>query len=111
MSIILNLEKGLNLTNGAPQNWMVDLPDVTWSSVPKNGTDLSHIETTINVPNHINYKEQFVDFLFDLVTCTTETCLPKSFLIKIPIKFDKTSKSKIIQNIKLVINPNDIKVL
>ncbi|XP_056635205.1 NHL repeat-containing protein 2 isoform X1 [Diorhabda sublineata] len=110
-SIYLNLEKGLNLTNGAPQNWMVDLPDVTWSSVPKNGTDLTHIETTINVPNHINYKEQYVDFLFDLLTCTTDTCLPKCFLIKIPIKFEATGKSNVTENINLVMNSSDIKVL
>lgn len=109
VAVKLSFDDGLGLTNGAPTNWAVDVPDLTWSAVPKNGADLNNIETVINVPSVGASGDYNLDLLFNLVTCTKDACLPKSFLVRIPVEFRKGGEVKVDEKIELVLNPNGVK--
>lgn len=112
--LILNLNISfqgvLGLTEDAPQSWVVDLPDPTWSAVPKNGTDLQDIDIVVNIPES-DTKDNFVDLVFDIVTCTSEVCLPKTFVIRLPVKYAKSAKTHLNEKLRLILSPNDIKVV
>ncbi|XP_969236.3 NHL repeat-containing protein 2 isoform X1 [Tribolium castaneum] len=103
----LNIEfaNGLKLTEEAPQKWSVKLPDVTWSCVPSSGDNLKNIDVVVSVPNRGQ-----IDFVFDLVTCTVETCLPKSFIVRVPIDLKSNVSTSANANIKVVLDPNNIQV-
>lgn len=111
--LILNLnisfQNGLSLTEDAPQSWLVDLPHPTWSAVPKNGTDLQHIDIVVNIPEN-DTSENNIDLVFDIVTCTSEVCLPKTFIIRIPVKYTKTAKTHLSEKLSLILSSNDIKI-
>ncbi|XP_028138352.1 NHL repeat-containing protein 2 [Diabrotica virgifera virgifera] len=110
LTVNFKFDKGLGLTEGAPQTWLVDLPDITWSSIPKNGSNLELVETTISVPTNGIKQNQNIDFLFNLVTCTDDTCLPKSFIVRVPIVY-QNSESKVTENISVLIKPENILLL
>ncbi|XP_074025751.1 NHL repeat-containing protein 2 [Leptinotarsa decemlineata] len=111
VSMDLVFENGLGLTEGAPQTWLVDLPDITWSAVPLNGTDLKNIDLVISVPVSEHAKENNVDFIFNLVTCTSETCLPKSFIVRLPIHYQNEKKMSVNEKLTVAISPDKMKIL
>ncbi|XP_072389344.1 NHL repeat-containing protein 2-like [Diabrotica undecimpunctata] len=110
LTVNLKFDNGLGLTEGAPQTWLVDLPDITWSSIPKNGSNLDLVETTISVPTNGINQNQNIDFLFNLVTCTDDTCLPKSFIVRVPIIY-QNNESKVTENISVLVKPENIVLL
>lgn len=82
----LDLISGLGLTADAPQSWIVDLPSASWSSVPNRGSNVLNVDTVISVPP-VDVESVVVDFVYNLVTCTPDVCLPKSFVIQQHISF------------------------
>ncbi|KAJ8970807.1 hypothetical protein NQ314_001020 [Rhamnusium bicolor] len=112
---IINLniafKNGLGLTDGAPQSWVVDLPDATWSAVPKNGNDLKNMDLVISIPLEKNAKENNIDIVFNLVTCTSETCLPKNFIIRVPLRYTKDEATSISDKLEVSVSPSDIQIV
>ncbi|RZC32846.1 NHL repeat-containing protein 2 [Asbolus verrucosus] len=98
---------GLKLTEEAMQRWSVKLPDVTWSCVPNSGDNVKNIDVVVSVPDG---KDGKINFIFDLVTCTVETCLPKSFIIRVPVTFKKNGATSITTRVKAILDPNNIEV-
>ncbi|KAG5887873.1 hypothetical protein JTB14_011408 [Gonioctena quinquepunctata] len=112
--LILNLEllfDELELTEDAPQSWLVILPDVTWSAVPKSGTDLKNIDLVISVPVTEAAKEDNIDFIFEIVTCTPDSCSPKSFIIRMPLHYSKNCFLRTTERVKVAVSPDNVKVL
>ncbi|CAH1175658.1 unnamed protein product [Phaedon cochleariae] len=107
LKINLVLENGLGLTEGAPQSWYVDLTDTTWSAVPKNGTDLADIDVVVSVPGNALCP---VDFVFDLVTCTEESCLPKSFVLRVPVEGGGDGGTSVSENVDVILSQNNLMI-
>ncbi|CAG9863691.1 unnamed protein product [Phyllotreta striolata] len=108
LTIKLAFENGLGLTEGAPQHWMVNLRDVTWSAVPKSGSDLNKIETVISISKSSASEANNLDFLLNLVTCTADSCLPRNLIVRIPVKFKKNGDIKISEKIDLILRPEGV---
>ncbi|KAJ8950445.1 hypothetical protein NQ318_010322 [Aromia moschata] len=105
----IEFDAGLGLTEDAPQTWLIDLPDPAWSSVPKNGNDVKNFEVVISVPPKKDAKENFVDAVFNLVTCTSETCLPKSFIVRIPICYTDKGATSLNNKSNISLGPSSVK--
>lgn len=107
----VSFKNGLKLTEEAPQTWLVDLPDSTWSCVPKNGSTLKDINLVISVPLDKDVKDNFADIVFSLVTCTLETCLPKNFIVRLPVTYSKDVSTSVTRKIEVGVSPSDIQVV
>ncbi|XP_018561390.1 NHL repeat-containing protein 2 isoform X2 [Anoplophora glabripennis] len=110
-SIDVSFKNDLKLTDDAPQSWLVDLPDSTWSCVPKNGSNLKNINLVISVPLERDAKDNFADIVFSLVTCTRETCLPKNFIIRLPVVYSKDASTSVTRKIEVGASPSDVKIV
>lgn len=108
LKVNIVFRNGLGLTEEAPQSWVIDLPSSTWSAVPKSGNNLSNIESVITIPSSTDLVDGYVSFIFDIVTCTSETCLPLSFIARVPVKYDKTSGTHADDHLEIAINPNNV---
>lgn len=106
-SISIKFANGLKLTEDAPQKWMVKLPDVTWSCVPSSGDTMKDIDVVVSVPRGKNGQ---IDFVFDVVTCTSETCLPKIFVVRVPIQLKSNNATSVNTNVNVTLDPNNIQV-
>lgn len=110
-SFKISFTNGLGLTEDAPQNWLADFPDSTWSCVPKNGSNIKNVELVISVPQERDVKDNFSDVVFNLVTCTVETCLPKNFIIRLPVAYSKEALTSVTRKLEVVVSPSDIRVV
>jgi sugar lactone lactonase YvrE len=104
----IEFANGLKLTEEAPQSWHVRVPDVTWSCVPSSGDNLRSVDVVVSVPGGNDGK---IDFIFDLVTCTVETCLPKSFVVQIPVQLRSNGTTNTDTKVRVVLDPNNIEVM
>ncbi|XP_063909469.1 NHL repeat-containing protein 2 isoform X2 [Zophobas morio] len=99
---------GLKLTEEAPQSWSVELPGVTWSCVPASGDTVKNVDVVVSVPSGtVNSK---IDVEFNLVTCTEETCLPKSFIVRVPVVQKNTGSMNVESNLRVILDPNNIQI-
>ncbi|CAG9768784.1 unnamed protein product [Ceutorhynchus assimilis] len=106
----LKFSNGLKLTEDAPQKWIAELPGPTYSCIPKNGTDMSNIDMVLSIPSQNDKTEEKVDVCFSLITCTSETCLPTVFAIRIPIEFSEIENVKVERDVNVIVDPNNINV-
>ncbi|KAK5650298.1 hypothetical protein RI129_001327 [Pyrocoelia pectoralis] len=82
----MELANGLCLTSEAPQSWTVLLPHSSWSCVPSHGTDVLNVKVYLNIPpSEIGSTK--VDFLYNIIACKSDVCIPKKFIIRQPIEF------------------------
>ncbi|KAF7278869.1 NHL repeat-containing protein 2 isoform X2 [Rhynchophorus ferrugineus] len=109
LKVILRFHDTLKLTEDAPQKWMVVLPNATYSSVPKNGTDIKAIDLVLSLPPKKDDGNDFIDIAFDLMTCTNETCLPKSFVLRIPLIFEENGALHLEKITNVILDVNNIK--
>lgn len=107
----VSFKNGLKLTEEAPQTWLVDLPDSTWSCVPKNGSNLKDINLVISVPLDKDAKDNYADIVFSLVTCTSETCLPKNFIVRLPVTYSKDASTSVTRKVEVGVSPSDVQVV
>lgn len=84
LQIKLTFLKGLKISEGAPQKWFVHLPNASWSCVPTSGSSVDNIDLVLSIPKVLSSEN--VDIVFNLITCTTESCYPKSFIVRQPIE-------------------------
>lgn len=96
LQLDLTFANGLKLTDEAPQRWVADLPEPSWSCVPRSGSNVETVDVVINFPS-TDIETASVDFVFELVTCTNSTCLPKNFIIRQPLEF-VTQNSQVVES-------------
>ncbi|CAH0559630.1 unnamed protein product [Brassicogethes aeneus] len=108
LDVKLNFQGGLKLTHDAPQKWMVDLPNASWSCIPNSGCDLSNIDLVISVPESKGNSKFPIDIAFSLVTCTADTCFPKSFVLRANVEYCNNGQTSIEKQINVILNPNNI---
>ncbi|XP_019868171.1 NHL repeat-containing protein 2 isoform X2 [Aethina tumida] len=108
LSIKLNFKDGLGLTQDAPQKWIVDVPNATWSCVPNSGCDLKNVDMVVSVPEMNSAKGKTIDIAFNLITCTSETCLPKNFIVRANVEYNNNGKTNINEEVMIHLNPLDI---
>ncbi|XP_060525437.1 NHL repeat-containing protein 2 isoform X2 [Cylas formicarius] len=104
----LKFENGLGLNSEGVQRWVINLPEPTWSCVPKNGQDVKMMDTVISVPPHKNNNN--IDVSFNLVTCTTNACLPKNFIVRIPVFFENSASINVERVVDVVLDTNNIRI-
>ncbi|KAL1501383.1 hypothetical protein ABEB36_006711 [Hypothenemus hampei] len=103
---------GLKLTPDAPQKWLVSLPSPIYSCVPKNGTDIDNVDIVLNVPPQKDLKGgSHVDVFFKLVTCNEETCLPREFLIRLPLEPQENEVLSLEREYNVIVDLNNIKIV
>ncbi|XP_030751794.1 NHL repeat-containing protein 2 isoform X2 [Sitophilus oryzae] len=110
VKINLKFRDGLKLTPDAPHRWIVSLPNPTYSSVPKNGTNVKGIDLVLSLPPKKDNLDEFIDVIFDLVTCTDETCLPKSFVLRIPLGFQENGALHLEKELNVILDVNNVSV-
>lgn len=110
-SFKISFTNGLGLTEDAPQSWLVDFPDSTWSCVPKNGSNIKDIDLVISVPQEKDAKDNFTDVIFNLVTCTSENCLPKNFIVRLPVAYSKDAATNMSRKFEVTVSLSDIRVV
>ncbi|CAH1987526.1 unnamed protein product [Acanthoscelides obtectus] len=111
ISVKINLGRNVKLTDDTPQSWAVDLPDFTWSAVPKSGSELDDIDVVISVPPHTNGGTNDVDFVFDLVICGADTCIPRKFLMRVPVEYSEKGSIHVSETIGAEVGQGRIKML
>lgn len=99
LSINLQIDENVKLTDGAPQKWAITLPNNTdWTSTSANGS----IEIDDNnksgkaiidinaVENSQGVQEQQITITFKLSLCAinADICYPKTFSIIVPVVYD-----------------------
>lgn len=96
--------EGLKLTENGHQKWWVELPNAAYSCVPSSG-DLKQVEFFVSVPPSSEFRRDSIIVVFDLMTCTDATCIPKKFGIEIPViegGDDEKDKNTLVSvNVKL----------
>lgn len=107
LQLDLSFANGLKLTDEAPQRWMVDLPEPSWSCVPRGGSNVENVDVVINFPS-TDIKTASIDFVFELVTCTNSTCLPKNFIIRQQVEFAE-QKSQVVER-SIQISLDELKI-
>lgn len=114
VAINVVFENELSLTEDAPQSWIVDLPNAAWSCVPSSGVNVKDVDVVVSVPAATpgSTSSDNIDFIFNFVTCTADKCLPKNFVVRLPVvyKTDQTCLN-IRSKLSLVLDPSDVKVL
>ncbi|XP_050314599.1 NHL repeat-containing protein 2 isoform X2 [Anthonomus grandis grandis] len=106
----LNFTKGLKVAPGAPQKWVAFLPSPTYSCSPKNGTNVKNIELVISIPEQTEKFIENVDISFSLITCTEDTCLPKMFVLRIPVEFCDNGNYIVESDIRVILDENNVNV-
>ncbi|KRT80441.1 hypothetical protein AMK59_6992 [Oryctes borbonicus] len=81
IQVNLNFLGGLKLSEEAPQKWFVDLPNASWSCVPVSGTSTENVDLVLSVPK-LATTTASIDLVFNLITCTADSCYPKSFILR-----------------------------
>lgn len=101
-------KNGLKLTEDAPQSWKVCVPYPTWSCVPNGADNLKDVDVVVSVPER---GKGNLDFFFDLVTCTTDTCLPIIFIVRVPIESNNPGNTSASKEITIALGPNSVEIL
>lgn len=103
----LNFTDGLGLTSDAPQSWIAHLPSASWSCVPNSDSNVLNFDVVISVPP-MDVDNAAVEFVYNLVTCTSDSCFPRSFVIQQPVNF--STNAPLSQNVSLKVILDQSKV-
>ncbi|KAF2894856.1 hypothetical protein ILUMI_11326 [Ignelater luminosus] len=103
----LDFRDGLALASDAPQNWNVHLPSASWSCVPNSDSNVLNFDVVISVPP-MDVENAVVDFVYNLVTCSSDSCFPRSFIIQQPVNF--STNAPFSQNVSLKLSLDRSKV-
>lgn len=100
--VSVQFSDGLKLTEDISQNWEVEIPNVSYSCVPKSGNNLKEVEFFVSVPPGPEIADDRVLVVFDIMTCTDSACIPKKFAVEIPMSCsEKKDEEKLVTvNIK-----------
>lgn len=103
LQVNIMFEDSLKLTDGAIQKWYVDVPSASWSCVPNTSSNIKDVDVVVSVPPSKAEETSTLDFIFDLLCCTKDTCLPKNFVLRQPITYHKTgpTEAKLLHKVSL----------
>lgn len=85
----LSFENDLGLTGEAPQKWSVQLPNESWGCVPTRGSGVEEVDFVVNAPSY--HSSEKINLLFNIVTCSINTCAPRNFVVVFPVEFVENS--------------------
>lgn len=109
MQVKFNFLKGLKLSYDAPQKWFVNVPNASWSCVPASGTSIENIDLVLSVPK-LSLSSAYVDFVFNLITCTVDSCYPKNFIVRQPIQITNNGVTSITNKIKVDVQVDKVEL-
>lgn len=112
ISLQLRLENGLKLTQEGEQKWLVDLPTVSWSSAPCSGANVTNFDTVVTIPPHSQAEEEtnLVEFVFNLLTCDKDLCMPKNFIVQVPVTYKQGGDVETSSSFSITVKPTSITV-
>lgn len=91
--LIVKLEmklENLGLTKDAEQKWSVDLPSAAWNCVPSAGSNVMDVDVVVSVPPMKDQGDSgVVEFVFNLLTCDNDVCMPKNFVVQLPVVYEQ----------------------
>ncbi|KAF5276026.1 hypothetical protein FQA39_LY00822 [Lamprigera yunnana] len=108
LGVTLEFANGITLTNGAPQSWKINLPDSSWSCIPTSDTNVFNVDSVLSIPSAVVNKTVNIDILYKLVICKSDTCMPKQFIIRLPITFSETASIAVESNVKFLLDQSKI---
>lgn len=112
IKLTMNLESGLKLTPEAEQKWVAELPSASWSSAPCSGSNVTDLDAVVNVPPHsqVQEEENILEFVFNLLTCDKDLCMPKNFVVKVPILYKQDGSTEVSSSVKVSLKPTAISI-
>lgn len=89
VKVLVHLDSGLKLTQEAEQKWLVDLPSASWSCAPCSGSNVTSLDAVVSVPPYSQSQEEanLLEFVFNLLTCDKDLCMPKNFVVQVPVAY------------------------
>ncbi|KAI4459761.1 nhl repeat-containing protein 2 [Holotrichia oblita] len=109
VQIKFNFLKGLKLSYDAPQKWFVNVPNASWSCVPASGASIENIDLVLSIPK-LSSSSVSVDFVFNLITCTVDSCYPKTFIIRQPIQITESGVTSFTNQIKVDVQVDKVEL-
>lgn len=114
INVFVNLESGLKLTQDAEQKWIVELPSASWSCAPCSGSNVTSLDTVTIVPpfsqSQDEEENQVVEFVFSLLTCDEDLCMPKNFVVQVPIVYKPNGNVEANSCISIHLKPSSIDI-
>lgn len=104
LQVHLNFTDSLKLTDGATQKWVVELPNAAWSAVPNCGSDINNIDVVVSVPSSKKSSKEAIDFIFNLLLCKEDTCLPKNVIVRQPVAYVDKGATEVNSDIQVSLN-------
>lgn len=108
LTINFELGSGIGLTNEAPQSWKIQIPDSSWSCVPTSGTNVLNVDIVLSVPPGELDQVTNIDIVYKLMTCKSDICIPKKFIIRQPIHFTDDALITLDTNINFLLDQSKI---
>lgn len=110
INLAVNLESGLKLTQDAEQKWIAELPSASWSCAPCSGSNVTSLDAVISVPPYSQSQEEnnVLEFVFNLLTCDKDLCMPKNFVIQVPIVYKQDGNIEVNSYITVNLKPSSI---
>lgn len=110
VKLTVNLENGLKMTQDAEQKWTADLPSAAWSCAPCSGSNVTGLDAVVSVPPSSQCQEEdnVLEFVFNLLTCDKDLCMPKNFLVRLPIVYKQDASTEVSSCVKVSLKPSSV---
>lgn len=110
IKLTVNLEHGLKLTPDAEQKWRVELPSACWSAAPSSGSNVTKLDAVVSVPPHSQVQEEntVLEFVFNLLVCDKDLCMPKNFVVQIPVGYKQDGYTEVNSSVQISLKPSAI---
>lgn len=112
VQLIVNLENGLKLTQDAEQKWLVELPSASWSCAPCSGSNITNVDAVVAVPPYSHTQEEcnHFEFVFSLLTCDNDLCMPKNFIVQVPVVYKQDGSVEVNNIVSVHVQPSEIRI-
>lgn len=108
IKVTVNLENSLKLTQDAEQKWIVELPSASWSCAPCSGSNVTSLDAVISVPPYSQSQEEnnVLEFVFSLLTCDKDLCMPKNFIVQVPVLYKQEGDVEVNSSVTVNLKPS-----
>lgn len=114
LTITLNFENDVKLTEDVSQQWNVYLPNELYFVDRQNGNlkdgDDKKIDIDITVPKNEVNNEDIISIFIKLNLCSKGACFAKLYVIEIPLIFDENGSDCLIEDLNAFITKNGIRL-